>query len=144
MFRPIALRDQTSHVERFLKIANEKSTIAVVDDDPRVLESLQNLMESAGYNVLIFQSASVLLNTVEMSRIDCLISDIGMPIIDGLELRQLVNSARPNLPVFLITGRDEISKKQSGTGRGTHRFFQKPFNGADLLAAVAEALEDYD
>jgi FixJ family two-component response regulator len=114
---------------------NKKPVIAVVDDDPRVLESLENLFESAGYSVLTFQSALSLLGT-SLSEFDCLITDIGMPGMDGFELLDMVKRARPRLPVFLLTGRHEIGDQHRATGKDISGFFKKPFGGQDLLAAI--------
>ncbi len=80
--------------------------IAAVDDDLRLLESLRDLLKSAGYSVRSFRSAkSFLDDEAALSESDCLIADIGMPVIDGFELENLVKQARPELPVILITGR---------------------------------------
>ena len=117
-----------------------KPVIAVVDDDLRVLESLEDLLESAGHSVLLFQSAMTLLDGCGLSTIDCLIADIGMPVVDGFELQRLARVRRPDLPVILITGRHEIADQQRAIALGNQGFFQKPFNGAALLAAVAEAV----
>ena len=120
---------------------SRKPVIAVVDDDPRVLESLENLFESAGYVVRAFSSGKSLLAT-DLSGIDCLITDIGMPGMDGFELHDLVKKARPKLPVFLLTGRHEIGDQQRAMGKDISGFFRKPFDGQDLLAAVDHALRD--
>jgi FixJ family two-component response regulator len=113
--------------------------VAVVDDDPRVLESLENLLESAGYAVCVFSSAPSLLQAPDLAEIDCLITDIGMPIMNGLELQQVVHESRPGLPVILITGRD-MTDAALASVPGTHGFFRKPFNGQQLLAAVGSAV----
>lgn len=116
------------------------STIAVVDDDPRLLESLQELLESAGHSVRPFGAAQLLLDDkAVLAEIACLIADIGMPAIDGFELEKLVRRQRPELPVILITGRHEIADQQRAIAQG-HRFFRKPFDGQALLAAVSQAL----
>ncbi len=120
---------------------NRKPVIAVVDDDPRVLESLENLFESAGYTVSTFSSAQLLL-TAGLSRIDCLITDIGMPGLDGFELLDIVKKVRPKLPVFLLTGRHEIGDQHRATGKDISGFFMKPFGGQDLLAAIDHTLDD--
>jgi len=117
-----------------------KSTIAVVDDDPRVLESLENLFESAGYGVCKFSSAKSLIDA-GLSDVGCLITDIGMPSVDGFELHDLVKKVRPDLPVFLITGRDVDGDQQRALVNGISGFFRKPFDGPALLAAVGDALE---
>lgn len=114
--------------------------IAVVDDDPRVLESLENLFESAGYAVRTFPSARALIDA-GVSDIDCLISDIGMPVMDGFELHDYVRKARPDLPVFLITGRHEIGDQQRVSAKDIRGFFRKPFDGPALLSAVGDALD---
>jgi FixJ family two-component response regulator len=120
-------------------VSERKVTIAVVDDDPRVLESVENLFESAGFAVRTFSSAKALLE-FGLSGIDCLITDIGMPAMDGFELLDVVKKARPGLPVFLITGRHEIENQQRANTKEISGFFRKPFDGPVLLAAVGNAL----
>jgi len=121
-------------------MALRRSVVAVVDDDPRLLESLEDLLESAGHSVRLFSSATALLEKDNLSEIDCLVSDVGMPVIDGFELRGLVKKARPELPVILITGRHETADQQPQTGQGYQNFFRKPFDGQVLLAAITQAL----
>ncbi|WP_454818954.1 response regulator [Labrys neptuniae] len=120
-------------------MSRRKPVVAIVDDDPRLLESLENLLESAGYAACTFHSARSLLAS-ELMQIDVLITDIGMPGMDGFELRDLVREARPGLPVFLITGRHEIADQVRA--RGISGFFRKPFDGQALLTAVYAALCD--
>lgn len=117
-----------------------ESTVAVVDDDLRLLESLRDLLESAGYSVRSFRSArSFLDDEAALSEADCLIADIGMPVIDGFDLEKLVRQVRPELPVILITGRHEIADQQRAVAQG-NRFFRKPFDGQAMLAAISQAL----
>jgi FixJ family two-component response regulator len=113
--------------------------VAVVDDDLRVLESLENLLESAGYAVRLFRSARELLDRCAFAEIDCLISDIGMPFMDGCELQRLAHAARPELPVILVTGR-ALSDQAMAAIQDSQGCFQKPFNGQQLLAAVGAAI----
>ena len=115
----------------------QRTVIAVVDDDPRVLESLQELLESAGYAALTFSSSQALLAN-GLTEIDVLITDIGMPGMDGFDLRELVTKTRPGLPVFLVTGRHEIADQHRA--QGISGFFRKPFDAPALLAAIANAL----
>jgi FixJ family two-component response regulator len=123
-------------------VSQANRTIAVVDDDPRVLESLENLFESAGYAARIYSSAKALIDA-GLSEIDCLITDIGMPAMDGFELHDVVKKARPDLPVFLITGRHEIGDQQRASAKDISGFFRKPFDGPALLAAVGDALRGH-
>ena len=114
-----------------------KHVVAVVDDDPRLLESLEELLESASYTVRSFPSAAALIRA-GLAEMDLLITDVGMPGLDGFALRDLVNRERPELPVFLITGRHEIAEQIRA--RAVQSFFCKPFDGQALLAAIARAL----
>jgi FixJ family two-component response regulator len=116
-----------------------KRVVAVVDDDPRLLESLENLFESAGYVVCPFSSARALIDA-GLADIDCLITDIGMPGIDGFELHDLAKKARRDLPVFMITGRHEIGDQRRASAKDINGFFRKPFDGSTLLAAVDHVL----
>lgn len=113
---------------------------AVVDDDQGVLESLGDLLESAGHRVRMFPSAAALLESAILDDIDCLISDIDLPMIDGFELLRIANAARPELPVILITGHREIAQRVPRECRGYYRLFKKPFDGQELLTAVSEAV----
>ena len=114
-----------------------KNIVAIVDDDQRLLESLEDLLESAGHAVRTFGSAQALLDSKAVPEIDCLITDIGMPGMDGFELQRRINERRPELPVILITGRHEIAERPQARH---NRFFRKPFDGQTLLAAIGEAL----
>jgi DNA-binding response OmpR family regulator len=113
--------------------------VAVVDDDHRTLESLADLLEAAGYDVRLYTSGKMLWTRGGLSDIDCLISDIGMPDMDGFELRRLALSERPELPVILITGRPEL-RAQHSSNIERDRYFEKPFDGRQLLAAIRAAL----
>jgi len=113
--------------------------VAIVDDDPRLLDSLEDLLESAGCLARRFPSAESLLAS-ELSDVDVLITDIGMPGIDGFELRDLLKRAHPELLVFLITGRHEIADQ--ARAQGISGLFRKPFDGQALLAAISDALRN--
>lgn len=117
-----------------------KCRIAVVDDDQRVLEALEDLLESAGHSVVAFPSGRALLENEDLAAIDCLITDIGMPVLDGFDVQRLARARRPDLPVILITGRHEIADQQRALALSHHGFFRKPFDGKALLAAVGKAV----
>jgi FixJ family two-component response regulator len=117
-------------------------TIAVVDDDRRILESLKNLLESADYAVRSFASAAALLESDCLADINCLISDIDMPLMDGFELMRVAHAARAELPVILITGYPEMLNRVPVIGLGHCRLFKKPFDGQELLTAVSDAVRN--
>lgn len=118
-------------------MSERQPVIAVIDDDPRVIESLEDLLESAGYAVRCFSSAESFL-VCDLRDLNLLITDIGLPNVDGLQLRSLVARQFPHLPVFLITGRHEIADQ--ARAKDITGVFRKPFDGAQLLAAVGEAV----
>jgi FixJ family two-component response regulator len=122
-------------------VSSRRNTVAIVDDDPRLLESLADLLESVGYEARTFSSAGTLL-AGGLLDLDLLITDIGMPGTDGFELRDMVTKERPDLPVFLITGRHEIADQDRA--RGSRGFFRKHFDAQRLLAAAAEALHNQE
>jgi FixJ family two-component response regulator len=112
-----------------------KQTVAVIDDDSRILESLNDLLEAAGFRVRLFASPGGFLRTSAVYEVDCVISDIAMPAIDGLALQRLVREARPTLPVILITGRHELAVT-SEADRSGRIVLEKPFDRGRLLTAI--------
>jgi FixJ family two-component response regulator len=112
--------------------------IGIVDDDQRVLNGLQQLLESVGYHVLSFRSANGLLASEVIDSITCVITDIGMPEVNGFELREILNRERPLVPVILITGRYELIEnlpQESGM-----IILRKPFDSSALLSAISKCL----
>ena len=116
------------------------AVFAVVDDDPSILKSLRYLLESADHSVLVFASAVAMLESGCLAKIDCLISDIDMLIMDGFELVNAVHEARPELPVLLITGHPEMLDRLPRTRAGHDRVFKKPFDGREMLVAISGAM----
>ena len=114
--------------------------VAVVDDDQSTLRSIEYLLESAEYTVRVFTSGTALLDSGCITDIDCLISDIDMPGIDGFELLRRVHAVRPGLPIILITGYPDRLTRLPPLGGSDPRIFTKPFQGPKLLAAVSDAL----
>lgn len=117
---------------------HKPGVVVVVDDDSRVLESLQNLLESAGYAAHAFASGETLLKSPIWETLDLLITDIGMPQIDGFVLCRRLQSERPGTPVLLITGGKRLL--QDAEALGVPVFF-KPVDADLLLSTVAENLE---
>jgi len=114
--------------------------VAVVDDDQSILRSLEYLLESADYAVRPFTSGTALLGSGCLPEIDCLISDIDMPGMDGFELLRLIHAIRPGVPAIFITGYPDKLKRLPPLGERNLRFFTKPFDGPELLTAVSDAL----
>lgn len=114
--------------------------VAIVDDDAKVLEALADLLESAGFQVCVFNSPLDLLSDSRLGEIDCLITDIAMPEINGVELGERAALVRPELPIFYITGDLEMAALAETNTACSERIFKKPFDSRALLAAVNAAV----
>ena len=117
---------------------DDAPTVAVVDDDRSVLESIEDLLKSVGYNVRSYSSADALLVSDTLQTVDCLITDICLPGTGGLELERHARQQRPELPVILLTARDEAwnQAQQLVSTQAGRILFRKPVDGEALLAAI--------
>ena len=116
-------------------------TVFVVDDDPSVLKGLSRLLRSAGWQAATYGSSDEFLRQYDPSAPGCLVLDIAMPGVDGLELqRQLADAGCP-LAIVFITGHGDIPTSVRAMRAGALNFLAKPVNDNDLLAAVGEAVE---
>jgi FixJ family two-component response regulator len=114
------------------------ATVVVIDDDHRIRESLINLLNSRGLSAIAYSSATEFLQSNTMQNVRCVISDIAMRGMDGLELYRLLSQRYPTLPVILISGKDR-SVIQRGDFAGT-TFLQKPLDADEVIRAVSVAL----
>jgi FixJ family two-component response regulator len=113
--------------------------VAVVEDDQNVLESLESLLESAGYEAILYSCGEDFLRSDRVQDINCLITDMGLPGITGFDLLRAVQASRPGLPVIIITARHEPTLVQAALNAGARHIFRKPLNSTDLLDAIAAA-----
>lgn len=116
-------------------------TIFVVDDDAAVRESLRMSLKLKGYDVEIFESAGAFLASGADSRRGCLVTDIRMPDMDGLELQEELVRRKSALPVIVITGHGDVPLAVRAMRAGAVDFLEKPFDREALLSAIARALE---
>jgi FixJ family two-component response regulator len=122
-------------------MVQEEPTVFVVDDDPSVLRSLQRLLRSAGWATETYDSAEEFLRARDPAAAGCVILDLAMPDIDGLEVqRRLVEAGLP-LPIIFLTGRSDPPTIVRAMRAGASNFLCKPVDGEQLLASVAEAVE---
>ena len=120
-----------------------KLVIAVVDDDSRVRESLASLMESAGFTARVFSLAREFLQEDFLARTTCLITDVRMPGMNGLDLQRCVRLERPDLPIIFITAHGDAKMRIQAMRDGAVEFLTKPFDNAVLLETVHVAVEDH-
>jgi len=116
--------------------------VATVDDDRRVRESVHSVLESAGYEAVSFASAESFLLAGALSSVTCVIADVRLPGIDGIELQQRIRRERRQLPVIIITAHDDDGIRQQALRDGAVAVLVKPFDGGELLEHVARATND--
>jgi len=119
----------------------KRSLISVVDDDESVRESLEGLMKSVGLAVKVFASAEEFLESDRTSDTDCLILDVRLPGIDGMELHRHLLASQSAIPVIFITahGSDE-EMRASALAKGAVAYLMKPLDAEELLNVIRRAL----
>jgi FixJ family two-component response regulator len=115
--------------------------VYLVDDDPLVLRALGRLLHSAGYNVSKFTSAKEFMNAFRPDVPACLVSDISMPEISGLELQRWLVQSNSPLPIIFLTGHGNIPTGVKAVKEGAIDFLTKPVNAPDLLQAIEQAAQ---
>jgi FixJ family two-component response regulator len=110
--------------------------IAVIDDDPRVLESLVNLLASFGYNAASYQSAEQFLESGALSRTSCIVTDVEMRQMSGLGLLQYLKNSNSTVPVIIITGKPSARSEAFYLESGAVGFFRKPVDGDALVELI--------
>ena len=119
---------------------DQKPTIFIVDDDPSVRQSTELLLKSVGFNVKTFVSAQDFLKANLHEDLGCLILDVRMPGISGLDLQEKLVSSKTPLPVIFITGHGTVPMSVRAMKAGAVDFLQKPFEEQDLLDAINRAI----
>ena len=120
---------------------HHKATVFVVDDDDAVRRALGALMDSVGYAHVAYQSAAEFLRHYDTSLPGCLVLDIRMPEMSGLELQQELNRRGQQIPVIFVTGHGDVPMAVDAMKKGAFDFVQKPFRDQDLLDRVNRALQ---
>ncbi len=119
----------------------EHHTVFVVDDDPSIREALTNLLRSVGLTVEAFGTARDFLARPRPDGPACLILDVRLPGLGGLELQRHLVEAKLELPIIFITGHGDIQMSVRAMKAGAREFLTKPFRDQDLLEAVQQALD---
>ena len=117
-----------------------KSLISVVDDDESMREAVRVLMKSLGFTAEAFASAEEFLNSRQLPRTSCLITDVQMPGMTGLELHRHLVALGKTIPTILITAYPDDSVRERALGDGVVCYLSKPFDESDLLACIHAAL----
>jgi FixJ family two-component response regulator len=125
-----------------MKIEHAPTLLAILDDDKAVQSALQDLIEAEGMSTLCFDSAEQFLDSTARHQASCLIADIGMPGMSGIELQARLKVEQCRIPIIFITARGDIPLAVSAMKEGASDFFTKPFQGSAFMAAVEHALEE--
>ena len=115
--------------------------VYVVDDDLSVREALSSLIRSVGLRVETYPSAAAFLEAERPTGVACLILDVRMPGLSGLELQSRMAQSGPSIPIIFITGHGDIPMAVLAMKKGAVEFLSKPFRDDDLLAAIQSAME---
>jgi two-component system response regulator FixJ len=115
--------------------------VAIVDDDELIRNALRSLMKAAGFPVLAFASGEEFLNSGEQVRTACLIADIRMPGMSGLELQSRLNKNHHRIPIIFVTAHGDEEMRMQALRAGAVKFLTKPLDHGVLLDSVREALD---
>jgi two-component system response regulator FixJ len=118
----------------------EAPLVHVVDDDEAVRDSLSLLLESAGLTVRTYDSATTFLTALPNLAAGCVLTDVRMPGLDGLELQRRLTQLGVRLPVIVMTGHGDVPIAVAALKAGASDFIEKPFDDVQLLAAISSAL----
>jgi RNA polymerase sigma factor (sigma-70 family) len=117
-------------------------TVFVVDDDPGVLESLKLLLRSVGLAAETFASAHEFLEAYDPEKPGCVVLDVRMPEMSGLELQDRLRALESTLPIIFITAHGEVPMAVKAVKTGAVDFIQKPFSDQELIEKIQHAIED--
>ena len=116
-----------------------RKTVAVVDDDPSMLRAAENLLDAHGFATRSFSSAEEFLGAIAANHIDCLLLDIHLGGMSGIDLRQQLKSSRPALPIIFMTALDDEAARQEALRTGCIACLRKPFPAHQLMDAIEKA-----
>jgi FixJ family two-component response regulator len=122
-------------------MSHTKSTVFVVDDDVSVRESLELLIDSAGWQAETFASAEEFLAHPRVLAPSCLVLDVTLPDLNGLDLQKRIAADRIDMPIIFITGHGDVPMTVQAMKAGAVEFFTKPLDDDILLSAIQHALE---
>ena len=117
-------------------------SVSIIDDDRSVRESTSDLLNSAGFATETFTGADEFLTSGRIGGASCIVADVRMPGMSGLDLHNRLQRAGNNIPIILITAFPKEGDRKCAMDFGVHGYLPKPFNGDDLLSSVRSALSD--
>jgi two-component system response regulator FixJ len=119
-----------------------KRLIMIIDDDAAVRDSLSSVLSTYGYGTVACSSARQALREIEAARPDCIVLDVRMPEIDGLQMLEMLKRMESAPPVIIITGHADVPMAVQAMKRGAADFLEKPVVDEDLAASIGAAISD--
>ena len=117
------------------------STVAIIDDDKYILDALIELLDSIGYKSRVYSNANDFLQEYNENEISCILLDVRMPGISGIELQHKLNDMHVTTPIIIMTGHGDITMAVQAMKDGAFEFIEKPFRDQELLDTITKALE---
>ena len=124
-------------------VLTEGASVAIIDDDQSIREAIKTLLDSLGLNVEEFSSAEGFLNSGRSQPFDCLLLDVRMPGLGGLELQRRLAADNSRIPIVFITAHYSEEDRTKAMEAGAIDFLNKPFSEHELLTAIGSALASF-
>jgi FixJ family two-component response regulator len=121
-------------------VSEKRPLVAIVDDDPAVCRAIGRLITKSNFDVVSFTCGQKLLDTLQVRRPDCLLLDLHMPGLSGLDILRAIANAGMKLPTIIITGRDDSRSREQCLAAGALAILLKPLSPAEMLRAINRAL----
>jgi two-component system response regulator FixJ len=116
------------------------TTIHIIDDDQAMLDSLSLLLTMEGYSVRAYKSAGAFLDAIKQHACGCVVTDMNMPGMSGLDLLAVMKEQNISIPAIVITAVWDVRLAVNATKQGAFEFFEKPFDAGALLTSIRSAL----
>src|SRR5271155_4302860 len=134
------LIDATNRLPRLLAMPQTTPTVVVVDDDISVRESLELLIQNEGWQPVLFESAQEFLARLPSVVPNCLILDVNLPDLSGLDIQQRISDEKPTVPIIFITGYGDVPTSVRAMKAGAAEFLTKPLDDQIMIQAIREAV----
>jgi FixJ family two-component response regulator len=117
--------------------------VAILDDDASVRTAISRLLRTSAFGVDRYGTSAELFNALPTNPPDCLVLDLQMPGLNGIEVMQYLNRTKVQIPTVMITAHDELGVRESCLAAGARAYLRKPLDGDELLRAIAAAMASF-
>ena len=124
----------------FPHMTSKPCVVAIVDDEASVLKGLKRLLDASNFTTETYGSAEAFLARGDLNDVSCIVLDVSMPTISGIELRRRLKASGSTIPVIFITALDTVEVRTQAFDLGCAGFLHKPFSGGELIDAVRNAI----